>query len=126
MTATTPRPDITGRHHTSSLGDDAFAGEPDDPRVQLDRDVGVFEPVPPYPPRTEREAEFYTLRDGEMFSSASLGCLRALTVMKRPRPIASTLTMSNPPLSRWRSSSSATISARSDAEPLPARFAATN
>ena len=67
MTATTPRPDITGRHHTSSLGDDAFAGEPDDPRVQLDRDVGVFEPVPPYPPRTEREAEFYTLRDGEMF-----------------------------------------------------------
>src|SRR6478752_843446 len=67
MTATTPRPDVTGRHHTSSLGDDAFAGEPDDPRVQLDRDVGVFEPVPPYPPRTEREAEFYTLADGEMF-----------------------------------------------------------
>ena len=28
---------------------------------------GVFEPVPPYPPRTEREAEFYTLGDGEMF-----------------------------------------------------------
>ena len=26
-----------------------------------------FEPVPPYPPRTEREAEFYTLGDGEMF-----------------------------------------------------------
>ena len=40
MTATTPRPDITGRHHTSSLGDDAFAGEPDDPRVQLDREIG--------------------------------------------------------------------------------------
>ena len=33
----------------------------------LDRDLGVFEPVPPYPPRTEREAEFYTLGDGEMF-----------------------------------------------------------
>jgi NADH-quinone oxidoreductase subunit D len=39
----------------------------DDPRVQLDQDLGVFEPVPPYPPRTEREAEFYTLGDGEMF-----------------------------------------------------------
>lgn len=38
----------------------------DDPRVVLDRELGVFEPVPPYPPQTEREAEFYTLRDGEM------------------------------------------------------------
>ena len=38
----------------------------DDPRVTLDRDLGVFEPIPPYPPRTEREAEFYTLNDGEM------------------------------------------------------------
>jgi len=47
----------------------ATAGRPsaDDPRVMLDQDVGVFEPVPPYPPRTEREAEFYTLGDGEMF-----------------------------------------------------------
>jgi len=39
----------------------------DDPRVMLDIDAGAFEPVPPYPPRTEREAEFYTLGDGEMF-----------------------------------------------------------
>ncbi|HUQ78451.1 MAG TPA: NADH-quinone oxidoreductase subunit D [Patescibacteria group bacterium] len=39
----------------------------DDPRVQLDEAAGTFEPVPPYPPRTEREAEFYTLGDGEMF-----------------------------------------------------------
>ncbi len=39
----------------------------DDPRVQLDEAAGVFEPVPPYPPRTERESEFYTLGDGEMF-----------------------------------------------------------
>ena len=39
----------------------------DDPRVLLDEQVGVFEPIPPYPPRTEREAEFYTLGDGEMF-----------------------------------------------------------
>ena len=39
----------------------------DDPRVILDEQIGVFEPVPPYPPRTEREAEFYTLGDGEMF-----------------------------------------------------------
>jgi len=39
----------------------------DDPRIMLDEQAGVFEPVPPYPPRTEREAEFYTLGDGEMF-----------------------------------------------------------
>ena len=38
----------------------------DDPRVQHEEQITVFEPVPPYPPRTEREAEFYTLRDGEM------------------------------------------------------------
>ena len=43
------------------------ANPSDDPRVQLDEAVGVFEPVPPYPPRTERESEFYTLGDGEMF-----------------------------------------------------------
>ena len=39
----------------------------DDPRDILEEQVGVFEPVPPFPPRTEREAEFYTLGDGEMF-----------------------------------------------------------
>jgi NADH-quinone oxidoreductase subunit D len=39
----------------------------DDPRIWLDEQIGVFEPIPPYPPRTEREAEFYTLGEGEMF-----------------------------------------------------------
>src|SRR5450759_4211012 len=40
----------------------------DDPRIMLDREVGgLFEPIPPYPPQTERESEFYTLGDGEMF-----------------------------------------------------------
>ena len=39
----------------------------DDPRVILDGQIGQYEQVPPYPPRTEREAEFYTLGDGEMF-----------------------------------------------------------
>ncbi len=39
----------------------------DDPRVLLEEQVGgIYEPVPPYPPRTEREAEFYTLEDGEL------------------------------------------------------------
>jgi len=38
----------------------------DDPRVTLEEQLGVFEAVPPFPPRTEREAEFYSLRDGEM------------------------------------------------------------
>jgi NADH-quinone oxidoreductase subunit D len=41
----------------------------DDPRVMLDRQAGaeLFEPIPPYPPQTEREAEFYSLGDGQMF-----------------------------------------------------------
>jgi NADH-quinone oxidoreductase subunit D len=52
---TTPTPTASDRQST------------DDPRVTLAEAVGVFEPIPPYPPRTEREAEFYTLGDGEMF-----------------------------------------------------------
>jgi NADH-quinone oxidoreductase subunit D len=39
----------------------------DDPRVLLDDDYGLYEPIPPYPPRTERELEFYSPGDGEMF-----------------------------------------------------------
>jgi NADH-quinone oxidoreductase subunit D len=40
----------------------------DDARIMLDRQIGgLYEPIPPYPPRTERESEFYTLGDGEMF-----------------------------------------------------------
>jgi NADH-quinone oxidoreductase subunit D len=41
----------------------------DDPRIMLDREVGadLYDPIPPYPARTEREAEFYSLGDGEMF-----------------------------------------------------------
>ena len=38
----------------------------DDPRVQLEPGTGLYEPVPPYAPRTEREQEFYTVGDGEM------------------------------------------------------------
>jgi hypothetical protein len=39
----------------------------DDPNVLLSNDFDAYEPIPPYPPRTEREAEFYTLADGEMY-----------------------------------------------------------
>jgi NADH-quinone oxidoreductase subunit D len=39
----------------------------DDPHVLLEDDYDSYEPIPPYPPRTEREAEFYTLGDGEMY-----------------------------------------------------------
>ena len=41
----------------------------DDPRIMLDREISadLYEPIPPYPTRTEREGEFYTRGDGEMF-----------------------------------------------------------
>jgi NADH-quinone oxidoreductase subunit D len=38
----------------------------DDPDIWVDTPATIFDAVPPYPPRTEREAEFYHLRDGEM------------------------------------------------------------
>ncbi len=38
----------------------------DDPRILVDDEYDNFEPIPPYPPRTEREAEFYALGDGEL------------------------------------------------------------
>ena len=38
----------------------------DDPSVMVDTPATIYDAVPPYPPRTEREAEFYDLGDGEM------------------------------------------------------------
>jgi NADH-quinone oxidoreductase subunit D len=38
----------------------------DDPEVLVQTPATIYDAVPPYPPRTEREAEFYSLRDGEM------------------------------------------------------------
>ncbi|HEY8135612.1 MAG TPA: hypothetical protein VIF08_06185 [Candidatus Limnocylindrales bacterium] len=38
----------------------------DDPNIWVETPATIFDAVPPYPPRTEREAEFYNLRDGEM------------------------------------------------------------
>ncbi|MBX3028601.1 MAG: NADH-quinone oxidoreductase subunit D [Chloroflexi bacterium] len=39
----------------------------DDPEILVHSPAAIIDAVPPYPPRTEREAEFYTLADGEMF-----------------------------------------------------------
>ncbi len=39
----------------------------DDPRILVQDDFTSYEPIPPYPPRTEREAEFYQLEEGELF-----------------------------------------------------------
>jgi len=55
------------RDHATRPGSTARHISEDDPRVTLDAAIGTFEPIPPYPPRTEREAEFYTLGEGEMF-----------------------------------------------------------
>jgi NADH-quinone oxidoreductase subunit D len=38
----------------------------DDPDIFVETPATIYDAIPPYPPRTEREAEFYTLRDGEM------------------------------------------------------------
>jgi NADH-quinone oxidoreductase subunit D len=40
----------------------------DDPRIILEEQLGdLYEPIPPFPTRTERESEFYSLGDGQMF-----------------------------------------------------------
>jgi len=38
----------------------------DDPLLMVDTPATIYDAVPPYPPQTEREAEFYALREGEM------------------------------------------------------------
>jgi NADH-quinone oxidoreductase subunit D len=38
----------------------------DDPLLFVDTPATIYDAVPPYPPSTEREAEFYSLREGEM------------------------------------------------------------
>jgi NADH-quinone oxidoreductase subunit D len=38
----------------------------DDPEIFVETPATIYDAIPPYPPRTEREAEFYTLADGEM------------------------------------------------------------
>ena len=38
----------------------------DDPDIFVETPATIFDAVPPYPPRSEREAEFYNLEDGEM------------------------------------------------------------
>jgi NADH-quinone oxidoreductase subunit D len=38
----------------------------DDPDIFVETPATIYDAVPPYPPRTEREAEFYHLRDGEL------------------------------------------------------------
>lgn len=38
----------------------------DDPEIFVDSPATIVDAIPPYPPRTEREAEFYGLADGEM------------------------------------------------------------
>ncbi len=39
----------------------------DDPEVMVQTPATIYDAVPPLTPRTEREAEFYQLEDGEMF-----------------------------------------------------------
>jgi len=60
----TQTPPRTEQHPKAPAGTHASA---DDPNVLVEDSYDFYEPIPPYPPRTEREAEFYTLGDGEMF-----------------------------------------------------------
>ena len=45
---------------------DATIRSLDDPNIWVDTPATIYDAVPPYPPRSEREAEFYELRQGEM------------------------------------------------------------
>lgn len=56
----------SGRHEDTRPYDIPAHASTDDPRVMLEEQIGVFESIPPFPPRTERESEFYTVGDGEM------------------------------------------------------------
>jgi NADH-quinone oxidoreductase subunit D len=47
-------------------GQDTAERPSDDPRIRLEEELSIYEHIPPFPPRTEREAEFYTLGDGQM------------------------------------------------------------
>jgi NADH-quinone oxidoreductase subunit D len=38
----------------------------DDPTLLVDTPGAIIDAIPPYPPRSEREAEFYDVKDGEM------------------------------------------------------------
>ena len=53
----TPRPDGGGRR---------FDRTADDPHIRIEPPTTIFDAIPPYPPRSEREAEFYSIADGEM------------------------------------------------------------
>jgi NADH-quinone oxidoreductase subunit D len=48
------------------MTDQATVRSLDDPNIWVDTPATIYDAVPPYPPRSEREAEFYHLRDGEM------------------------------------------------------------
>ena len=52
--------------HRRDGGARSTHGPLDDPDILVETPATIFDAVPPYPPRTEREAEFYHLRDGEM------------------------------------------------------------
>ncbi len=48
------------------MTDQATVRSLDDPDIWVETPATIYDAVPPYPPRTEREAEFYDLQDGEM------------------------------------------------------------
>ncbi len=60
----------------------------DDPAIFVDSPAAIVDSIPPYPPRSEREAEFYTLGDGEMLVNigphhpATHGVLRVVVKLR--------------------------------------------
>ncbi len=63
----------------------------DDPRVLVDTPAAIVDAIPPYAPRSEREAEFYALGDGQMLLNigphhpATHGVLRIVLKIKGER-----------------------------------------
>ena len=69
MTATDRR--ASGAHaaqarHAAGNGPTQSVGSGDDAGIFVERPATIWDAVPPLSPRSEREAEFYALRDGEM------------------------------------------------------------
>ena len=78
---------------TGARGATQTVGSGDDAGIFVERPATIWDAIPPLPPRSEREAEFYTLRDGEMLLNlgpqhpSTHGVLRVVTKISGERVV---------------------------------------